>query len=104
MLKPKVKKTLGERLREERKALDLTVERVCERLGMSTSNYIRIESGRSVPLRKDTLKELSRVFAIPYDALVNYALANRYAILMEGESGDVVREDRDDYSGTDLDS
>jgi transcriptional regulator with XRE-family HTH domain len=93
--------TLGARLRQERKQNEWTVAGVCERLAMSTSNYIRIEGGGNVPLRKGTLKNLSRVFQLPYDTLVNYAISAKYRTLMDGEKGGVEKVDRDDYTGSD---
>lgn len=53
-----VLRSLGFRLRELRRAKDLTQEKMAERVGMLTPNYARIEQGRA-NVTVDTLVRLA---------------------------------------------
>lgn len=64
-----IKQQIAKAIREAREAADYTQEHVSEELGMSTSNYSKIERGVNA-LRMETAIQLCRLYGIGMDELI----------------------------------
>ena len=66
-----IKKLLGNRIRELRKARKLTQEQLAELVGIGTPNISYIETGRFAP-SADTLEKLADVLQVPPYEFYNF--------------------------------
>ena len=62
--------TQGERVKEIRKTLNLTLEKFCDKIGVQKSAVSKIERG-DVGLTEQMSKSICREFNVNYDYLVN---------------------------------
>lgn len=66
-------KTFGERLREEREKLGLTVEEIAKACGTSSSFVTLIENGQRLPSKK-TLPKIATALQIKITVVLNWYL------------------------------
>lgn len=58
-------------IQEKRKSMNLTQEEMCERLGISLRQYVRIDNEQSFP-RKDILKKLIKELNLTDEEIGKY--------------------------------
>ena len=80
-----IKKLLGQRIKEVRKAKNITQEELAEKIGIGTSNISYIENGKFAP-SIETLQKLAQVFGIPqfYDFIQKCLIFYTKSCIIDG--------------------
>lgn len=76
-------KTLGELVREYRKANKLTLRMFGEKLGYSPSQVSDLQTGRRVPQKKELLEKLAEALELSFDEIKSYADYSYFASKLE---------------------